>query len=148
MRRVKATRADVVIAAAVGATLSGLPSTVYAIAKGRPILEATEAAGSILLPEEASTARLVVSAAVVHTGLSTFWAGVIAGVLPERAPRTFGALLGLTIGVLDLVVVGRRWPRIRALPSLPQLADHVAFGALVGHVLARRTAGARSAPGD
>jgi hypothetical protein len=40
--------------------------------------------------------------------------------------------------VLDLGAVGRRYPRIRNLPVAPQLADHVAFGLVVGSVLASR----------
>ena len=40
--------------------------------------------------------------------------------------------------MIDLGVVGRRLPRIRALPLLPQVADHVAYGAAVGAVLSRR----------
>ena len=43
-----------------------------------------------------------------------------------------GALAGLAIAALDLGLVGRRFPRIAALPLLPQLADHAAFGAIAG----------------
>jgi hypothetical protein len=49
----------------------------------------------------------------------------------------WGALAGLAVAGLDLGVLGRRWPRIRALPTVPQVGDHVAFGALVGAVLSR-----------
>ena len=49
----------------------------------------------------------------------------------------WGALGGVAIAGLDLGVLGRRWPRIRALPLVPQVADHVAFGALVGAVVSR-----------
>jgi hypothetical protein len=38
----------------------------------------------------------------------------------------------------DGIAVGRRVPRVRALPLLPQLADHVLFGAVAGYVLGRR----------
>jgi hypothetical protein len=41
-------------------------------------------------------------------------------------------LFGAGIAFFDLRVVGARAPRIRALPFGPQLADHVAFGAVVG----------------
>jgi hypothetical protein len=43
---------------------------------------------------------------------------------------------GLAIAALDLGLVGRHRPLIRALPLLPQVADHVAFGAVAGTVLA------------
>ena len=46
-----------------------------------------------------------------------------------------GALAGLAIAALDLRVAGRRYPRIRALPLLPQVADHAAFGAIAARLL-------------
>jgi hypothetical protein len=49
-----------------------------------------------------------------------------------------GALAGLGIAALDLGLVGRRFPRVRALPLAPQVADHLVYGMTVGHVLARR----------
>jgi hypothetical protein len=49
-----------------------------------------------------------------------------------------GGLAGLGIAALDLGIVGRRVQRVRALPLAPQLADHAAYGAAVGWVLARR----------
>jgi hypothetical protein len=47
-------------------------------------------------------------------------------------------LAGLGIAALDLGIVGRRFPRIRALPLLPQVADHLAFALSAAAVLARR----------
>jgi hypothetical protein len=44
----------------------------------------------------------------------------------------WGVLGGLAIAAVDLGVIGRRRPAIRALPLLPQLADHALFGAVVG----------------
>jgi hypothetical protein len=35
-------------------------------------------------------------------------------------------------------VIGRRFPRIRALALLPQILDHVAYAVTVGAVLERR----------
>ena len=54
---------------------------------------------------------------------------------PRRVIGRRGALAGVAITALDLGLVGRRLPRIAALPLLPQLADHVAFGAIAGHLL-------------
>ena len=120
-------------AAAWAAVLSGIPSTVHALASGRDPLEPTLAAGSILLPREARRARLVAAAVPVHVALSLGWTVVLdrAGVRGTRA----GAAAGLAIAALDLGVVGRRIPRIRALPLLPQVADHAAFGAVAGKLL-------------
>ena len=53
------------------------------------------------------------------------------------AARRAGALAGLAIAALDLGLVGRRFPRIRALPLVPQLADHAAFGAIAARLLQR-----------
>ena len=122
-------------AAAWAAALSGAPSTLHALATGRDPLEATAAAGSILLPREASRTRLVAAAVPVHLALSLGWTLALdrAGVRTARA----GALAGLAIAALDLGVAGRRFPRVRALPRVPQLADHALFGAIAARLLTR-----------
>ena len=122
-------------AGAVAAVLSGAPSTLHAVATGRDPLEATLAAGSILLPGETRRAHLLAAAVPVHLALSLGWAVVLdrAGVRTARA----GAVAGLVIAALDLGVAARRFPRIQALPLLPQLADHAAFGAIAGRLLGR-----------
>jgi hypothetical protein len=121
-------------AACAAAALSGIPSTAHALATGRDPLEAAVAAGTILLPRETRPVRLLAAAVPVHLGLSLWWTVVLdrAGVRGARA----GAVTGLAIAALDLGVVGRRFPRIRALPLAPQLADHAAFGAIAGILLA------------
>jgi hypothetical protein len=45
---------------------------------------------------------------------------------------------GLAIAALDLGLIARRFPRVRALPQGRQWADHVAFGLAVGAVLRAR----------
>ena len=121
-------------AAAWAALLSGAPSTLHALATGRDPLEATLAAGSILLPGESRRTRLLAAAVPVHLALSLGWALALDRAGVRGAGR--GALAGLAIGVVDLSLAARLVPRIRALPLLPQLADHVAYGAVAGHVLA------------
>ena len=120
------------------AVVSGAPSTVWALASGRDPLEATLAAGSVLLPHETRRKQLVVAAVPVHLALSFGWAAVLERVLPPRREIASGAFAGLVIGVVDLAVARRLFPRVRALPIAPQLADHVAYGATVGCVLARQ----------
>jgi hypothetical protein len=117
----------------VAAVLSGAPSTMYALATRRDPLEATLAAGSLVLPRETRRTRLVAAAVPVHLGLSLGWAVVLdrAGVRGARA----GAVAGAAIAALDLGVVGWRFPRVRALSLLPQVADHLAYGAVVGLLL-------------
>jgi hypothetical protein len=122
-------------AAAWAAILSGAPSTLHALARGSDALEATLAAGAILLPRETRRVRLVAAAVPVHLALSLGWTLVLdrTGVRGAGA----GALAGLGIAGLDLGLLGRRFPHVRALPLAPQLADHLAFGAIAGVLLAR-----------
>jgi hypothetical protein len=122
-------------AAAAAAALSGTPSTAHALLIGRDPFEATLAAGSILLPGETRRGRLVAAAVPVHLALSLGWTIALDRAGVRGAGR--GALAGLAIAALDLGVIGRRLPRVRALPLLPQVADHVAFGALAAAALAR-----------
>jgi hypothetical protein len=125
----------VVKAGLAGAVVSGLPSTAITLARREPLLDGARAAGAILLPRETRTPVLLAAAVPVHLGLSLGWAAVLA-----RLPRqgaSFGALAGLAIAALDLGVIGRRIPAIRALPQKRQWADHVAYGLSVGFLLNR-----------
>ena len=141
-------------AGAVAGVLSGAPSTVHALVTGGSVLEAVAAAGDLLPPMRTSdtsfvsTVRIdVVRGLVAHAAISLGWGALLGVALPRRAPVVGGAVAGLAIAALDLGIVGRRFPRIRALPAGPQVADHVAFGAVVGWVLSRSSAGARRARG-
>jgi hypothetical protein len=134
----RAPLADALAAGAVAAVLSGAPSTLHALATGGDPLEASLAAGTLLLGRERRPARLLVAAAVAHVALSLGWAVVLAVVLPRRRTMAAAAAAGLAIAALDLGVVGRRYPRIRALPLVPQVLDHVAYAVTVGVMLERR----------
>ena len=116
--------------------LSGAPSTVHALATGRDPLEATKAAGAILLPRSTRALPLVLAAVPVHLALSLGWALVLDRLGARGTAR--GAAAGLGIAALDLGVFGRRLPRVRALPVVPQILDHLAYGVVVGAVLERR----------
>ncbi|MDT7725702.1 MAG: hypothetical protein QOI21_2278 [Actinomycetota bacterium] len=129
---------DTLSAAAPAAVLSGLPSTAYALARGEDPLEASLAAGTLLTPRETRKIPLLVSGATAHVAVSLGWAFVLAATLPKRHTVLAGAAAGLAIAALDLGVAGARFPRIRALRPGPQAADHVAFGAIAGAVLAHR----------
>ncbi|MGI8614308.1 MAG: hypothetical protein ACR2KL_10275 [Nocardioidaceae bacterium] len=115
----------------VAAVLSGAPSTLYALASGRDPAEATLAAGSILLPREQRIGPLLATGLCVHVSLSLGWAAVLDRLLPAPARLRSAAIAGLLIAGLDLGIIGRRFPRIRRLPVLPQLADHVAYALVV-----------------
>lgn len=123
---------DAIASGLAGAVLSGVPSTTHALLTHGDVLEGALAAGTILLPRETRALPLLASATVAHLGLSIGWAAVLRAVLPARHGAAWGALGGLAIAAFDLGVIGRRLPRIRALPLLPQIADHLAYGTVVG----------------
>jgi hypothetical protein len=123
--------ADAVRAGLVAAAVSGAPSTFHALATGRDPLEATYAAGSLLLPQERRPVRLLAAAVPVHLAISVGWAVVFAAVLPRRRTLLAGATAGLAVAALDVGLVGRRFERIRRLPVLPQVADHILYGLVV-----------------
>ena len=129
---------DVLAAAAVAGALSGVPSTMHAVLTGRSPLAAARAAGELL--GRPGLAR----GALVHAALSIGWACVLARLLPRRRTVLWGGVAGAAIAALDLAVARRRFPAVAALPSPPQVADHVAFGALVGLVLQVRSRRTRS----
>ncbi len=134
----RAAAQDAAVAGTLAWALSGLPSTVWTLVRGgNPLVEA-QAAGTLLLSRTAGRAALLVAGAGAHTVLSYGWATVLALSLPGRRAREAGAVAGLAIAALDLGIIGRRYPAIRALPALPQIADHLAFGLLVGAVVAHR----------
>jgi hypothetical protein len=118
----------------VAAAVSGVPSTAYNVAVGRDPLEATKAAGTLVLSDTAPTWALVAAAAPVHLALSLGWAAALERALPHRRRLFWGAVGGLAIAAIDLGLVGRRYPAIRALPLAPQLADHALFGLTVAWV--------------
>ena len=119
--------------------LAGAPSTLHALATGRDPLEATLAAGSVLLPGETRRGRLVAAAVPVHLAISLGWAAALDRAGVRGSGR--GALAGLAIAALDLGVARRVFPRFRELPVGPQLADHVAYGTIVGSLISRRGSG-------
>lgn len=126
---------------AVAAVVSGAPSTAHALATRRPLLAAVEAAGSVVLPASASRPARLAAAVPVHLTISLAWGAVLGAVLPRRHPVVVGAAAGVGIAALDLGTVGRLRPLVRDLPLLPQVLDHVAFGAVVGAVVSARRRG-------
>src|SRR4051794_36748116 len=122
-------------AAAAAGTLSGIPSTVHALATGSGVLTAARAAGEILGRPG------LVRGALAHAGITVGWTAVLSRVVPSTHQVAWGAGAGLAIGVLDLGIARRRFPAIAALRQGPQLADHVAFGAVVGAVFAATDGG-------
>jgi hypothetical protein len=118
---------------------SGLPSTAYALLIGANPLEATWAAGGMLLPMSAQPAQLFMAAAVVHCSVSAFWTVVFGALLPRRHV-VFWALAGsAAVALLDLrLVAPLLFPSVAALAFWPQFADHLMWGALLGGTLQLR----------
>ena len=112
--------------------LSGGPSTVITLARRQNLLDSTRAAGTLL------GKRSLVRGGIAHVGITLLWTAVLAVVLPRRRPVVEGLAAGAAIAVLDLGVVGRRFPEIGALDPVPQVLDHLAFGVVAGVVLSSR----------
>lgn len=123
------------------AVFSGVPSTVIGLVRGDDLLASTEAVGEVALAGQGARMTKLLAGTVAHVVISLFWARMLATILRGRrgggAAVAGGAVVGLGIAALDLGVVARAMPAIRALPGGPLVADHVAYGALVGWWLGR-----------
>jgi hypothetical protein len=111
---------------------SGAPSTAVTIWRKGDVLDSTRAAGSLVVADAASPAVHLVAGIVAHAAVSAFWGALLWRALPRRGAVGWGAVAGLGIAALDLGVIARRFPALRRLPRGPQIADHVAFGMIVG----------------
>jgi hypothetical protein len=123
------------------ATISGLPSTVYALIRQRSlrsaagyVYDATRAVGTLAPPGRPGFGRGL----VVHLAISMLCGEMLARTLPHDRPVEWGAAAGLVIGVVNVGVIGKSLPAIRALPVVPQLADNVMFGTVFAAALDRR----------
>jgi hypothetical protein len=116
-------------AATAAGVLSGAPSTLHAVTTGRDVLDSVRAAGTLL--GRPTLAR----GALAHAALTVLWTAVIAAVPAARRHVAGGAVAGVVIGAADMAIARRRFPAIAALPAVPQLLDHAAFGALVAATL-------------
>jgi len=133
-------RHDALAAGLIAAAASAIPSTTWTLLARGDLLDGARAAGALVLPNEHRTSRLLAAAVPVHLALSLGWAVVLEALLPPRREPLYGMLGGLGIAALDLAVIGRRIPAIRALEQPPQWLDHMAYGLAVGVVLERRRA--------
>jgi hypothetical protein len=127
-------------ATAVAAALSGAPSTLDAFRRQRGleptvtyVRDATRAVGTLVPPGRPGFIR----GALAHVGISVLCAEGLARTLPQTRSVVWGAGAGLAIGVINVAIIGRRFPAIAQLPLAPQLADNVAFGALFAFVVDR-----------
>jgi hypothetical protein len=128
-------------ATVLAATLSGVPSTLHALIKGRGlrsaavyVYDATCAAGTLVPPGRPGFGRGV----AVHLAISMLCGEALARTLPREHCTEWGAAAGLVIGAVNVGVIGRSFPAIRSLPLVPQLADNMMFGTLFAMTLDRR----------
>ena len=127
-------------ATAAATLLSAVPSTLTTVIRQRElrsaveyVRDATRAAGTLVPPGRPGFVR----GTLVHAGISALSGELLARTLPKRHAAVWGAAAGLTLGVVNVGLIGRRFPAIAALPLLPQLADHVAFGAVFASIVDR-----------
>ena len=139
---------DILRAWIVATLFSGIPSTVYALVSGADILDATRAAGAMLVASD-STPTLIAAAAVVHASVSLLWAFAVSAVLPHRHKMAWALVAAAVIAVLDLRVIAPAFfPEVAALAFWPQFADHLMWGACLGLTLdVRRRRGPPNSPG-
>ncbi|MGH2602712.1 MAG: hypothetical protein ACRDJ9_25425 [Dehalococcoidia bacterium] len=132
----KSERTRIVLAGATAALMSGLPSTAYALCTGGDSLAATRAAGTLV--PLCGGQRGMLAGAVTHLAVSAGWTLVLSAVNRRcRLGMAGGLGAGALIATIDLEILGRRYPAIRALPRAPQWLDHLAFGVIVGAMLSR-----------
>jgi len=101
-------------------------------------MQATRAAGAMLISADSSDAALFWAAALVHSIVSLFWAAVLTWTLPRKYTFWWALVAAAGIAVLDLRVLGRLFPEVYALPFWPQFADHLAWGTTLGAALSWR----------
>jgi hypothetical protein len=128
-------------ATVLAATLSGVPSTLHAFIEGRSlrsaaayVYDATCAAGTLVPPGRRGFGRGITA----HLVISVLCGEALARTLPRDHSPEWGAAAGLLIGVVNVGVIGRTFPAIRALPLGPQLADNMMFGTVFAMTLDRQ----------
>lgn len=135
-RRLRFSGPTLFYAWAVATLFSGLPSTLWAVRVGSDPLEATWAAGAMLVPAESGPWLLFASAALVHSTVSAFWTLVFGALLPRRHVVLAAILGSAAVALVDLgLIAPRMFPSVAALPFWPQFADHLMWGACLGLVL-------------
>jgi hypothetical protein len=131
---------DLLAAGWTATLVGGTPSTLYAFATGADPMEATRAAGAMLIPASSGTVELVLAAALVHVSVSFFWAAILVRILPRRHIMMWASAAAALIGLVDLRLIAPVFfPEVAGLPLAPQMADHLMWGASLGWVLARRS---------
>lgn len=131
---------DGLVAGAVAAVLSGIPSTAVTVRRRGDVSASTRAAGRLLVAGGRSDATMLTAGVAVHAALSLGWGVALSLLLPERRTVAWGAVAGLAVAALDLGTVGRRVEAVAALETAPQVADHLAYGLVAAATVKARRA--------
>lgn len=126
------TDVDGLLAGAVGGVAGWVASALHG-----DLPAAARAAGSIVLPERAAPATLAAVGVLTHSAVAMNWGVVMSRFLNRQRPTTHGVAVGVGLFAFQYWLFGRCYPRIRSLPAVVQLADHLLYGAVTGAALSR-----------
>ena len=127
---------DVTYTVWIAAFLSGIPSTALAYFTGKDMLEATRAAGEMLVAADSSPLQLAMAATAVHGSLTIFWGSVLTLYVPRKHAISCSCIAMILVGIFNLCVVAPRFfPSVAALQFWPQMMDHANLGLCYGIVL-------------
>ena len=127
---------DVTYTTWIAAFLSGIPSTALAYFTGKDMMEATRAAGAMLIAPDSSTSSLVLAATVVHGTLTFFWASILTLFVPREHAVSYSCIVMILVGIVNLCIIAPLFfPSVVALSFWPQMMDHAALGFCFGIVL-------------
>lgn len=130
---------DVLWAWLVATLFSGLPSTLHAFFTRADPLEATRAAAAMWGGAAGDLPHVLFNAALVHGGVSFFWAVVLSTLLPARWTVWWAVAAAAVIALIDLKLIAPVFfPAVAALAFGPQLLDHLMWGLCLGLTLELR----------
>jgi hypothetical protein len=96
-------------------------------------VRATRAIGVLVPPGRPN----LVGGVVAHFAISAAAGELFGRFLPVRHSVVWGAAGGAVMGLVNVGLIGRRFPAVRALPFGRQIADNVAFGVIFAAVADR-----------
>ena len=124
------------VAGGLAGVVSGIPSTVYLLLTGGDLFASVNALVAMVTTDELPMLYRISIAAAVHFAVSFWWASVLVVLMPRRAPIVGALIASALIAFLDLKLIAPRFfAEAAALAFIPQIADHLAWGAAVGAVL-------------
>jgi hypothetical protein len=141
--RVPRSQRRVLEATAVASILAGAPSLITAFSRDgiggawHYGLRATRAVGALIPPGRPN----LLTGVAGHFAISTAAGEVFGLFLPQRHSVAWGAAGGAVMGLVNVGLIGRRFPAIRELPFGRQVADNIAFGVIFAVVADRGKTG-------